>query len=95
VARLIWLRLRRARLSVIDKGIDALENALDAERRSLMHANEQRLAAYQEAARKMSEIWKDIEREMGGVPLTKAHAIMIRYAEKSLPLNPLQGIPHA
>ncbi len=64
---------------------DALETALDAERRGLMHANENRLARYAAAAQAWSEIWKDVEKETNGLSLLKAHAVITERADGLLP----------
>jgi len=44
------LSLERPLLSVIKEGRDALESALDAERRRMIHADEKRLAQYETAS---------------------------------------------
>ena len=43
-------------------GMEALESALDAERRQLMHANEQRLQSYVDAAREWASAWPGVAR---------------------------------
>lgn len=78
---------RRPALAAVGRGRDALEAALDAERRGLMRANEARLAAYLEAARPWSALWPVVEREIAGLPLGAAHGIVVRMAEGVLPFG--------
>jgi len=70
---------------------DALEAALDAERRMLMHANERRLSRYAEAAHAWSEIWNDVARDVGGLSLLAAHTRIKERAETVLPYAPAEG----
>lgn len=69
------------------KNIDLLEAALDAERRRLIHTNEQRLSRYLEASKQWQERWKEVEREMQGRSLNEAHSIITRRAETVLPFS--------
>lgn len=79
----------RPALASIKGGVAAMETALDAERRMLMHGNEARLVAYLEAAQVWREAWPEVEREVAGVPLTEAHAIIAQRAEDLLPSQPV------
>jgi hypothetical protein len=79
----------RPALASIGGGIAVLETALDAERRMLMHGNEARLRAYLETAQVWREAWPEVEREITGMPLTEAHAIMVQRAEGLLPRQPV------
>ncbi len=65
-----------------------LEVALDAERRQLIHANEDRLARYMAAAEPWAQIWPEVAREIEGKPLSEAHRIVCRRAEERLPFRP-------
>ena len=67
------------------EGVEALEEALDAERRQLIHANEQRLQAYMEAARDWAAAWPHVARVAAGLPLQQAHAFITERAERVLP----------
>jgi hypothetical protein len=69
-------------------GREALEAALDAERRALMHANERRLGAYRRAAAGWAAAWTALDREIAGLPLLEAHRIMASRAESLLPFAP-------
>lgn len=71
--------------------VEALEMALDAERRRLIHENERRLAGYAAAAKEWSACWKEAERKTAGLPLSKAHQILVSLAEKLLPKTPESG----
>ncbi len=81
----------RPALATIDGGIEAMEAALDAERRMLMHRNEARLRAYLEAAQVWREAWPEIERGIAGMPLTEAHAVVVERAKTLLPCQPAAG----
>lgn len=84
------LSAQRAVLKVIAEGRKRLEEALDAERRELIHANEQRLKAYMAAAEEWAALWPDVAREIAGVSLTEAHEIVVRRAQGVLPYAPEQ-----
>ncbi|HLA79209.1 MAG TPA: hypothetical protein VJU18_16655 [Vicinamibacteria bacterium] len=75
----------RPALASIDAGLSALEAALDAERRTLMHKNEARLQAYLQAAQAWRQAWPEVERRIAGLPLMEAHAIVAQGAEDLLP----------
>lgn len=75
----------------IGDGRDALEQALDAERRSLIRANEKRLLGYREAIQAWSEIWPEVAAEIAERPLMEAHAIVVARAEGVLPWTPAVG----
>ena len=85
------LKVQRPVLEKISEGRDKLEEALDAERRSLIHANEERLRIYMEASLKWSAIWQDVEKETEGISLLKAHEIVVRRAKDILPFHPMKG----
>jgi hypothetical protein len=81
------LRRERSVLSIVKEGRDLLEAALDAERRGMIHANEKRLAQYEEASRRWQAQWPNIIRQTEGLPLSQAHAIIIKTAETFLPMS--------
>jgi hypothetical protein len=84
-----WARAERRRpllLRAVD-GLEALESALDAERRELMHANERRLQAYLDAARDWAAIWPDVSRDALHLPLSEAHAVVCERAARVLPFS--------
>lgn len=76
---------QRPLLKHVHDGTDALEAALDAERRQLIHANERRLQAYMEAASDWADAWPEINADVSGLPLREAHAILVSRAESRLP----------
>ncbi len=80
--------MRRPLLEKISEGRDKLEEALDAERRFLIHSNEERLSHFMVASQKWFEVWPEIEREIVGCSLQKAHEIVVRRAENILPFKP-------
>jgi hypothetical protein len=72
--------LRHAR-----EGREELEIALDAERRRLMHANEERLQKYMNAADAWAEAWPETLSAIMGLALLDAHRIIVEKAERLLP----------
>jgi hypothetical protein len=70
------------------EGQAALERALDAERRALMHANERRLAAYEAAATHWRAAWVAVEPRTAGLPLRQAHEALVASAQGVLPYEP-------
>lgn len=80
---------RRPLLAHVDVGREELDRQLDAERRSLIRANAERLARYLEAAQDWATVWPEVQREMAGRSLAAAHAIMTSRAEGILPFEPL------
>ena len=82
------LASERPLLKVIFEGQTRLEQALDAERRDLIHANEDRLCRYRAAAQHWAEAWPEIEKEIGTQPLPAAHSLVVRRALEFLPFVP-------
>ena len=82
---------RRPLLACIAEGREALEDALDRERRALMHANEERLARYQAAAEGWANLWREGQRRIEGMPLLEAHRWLVSRAEGVLPFEPSGG----
>jgi len=66
---------------------DTLEAALDAERRRLMRANEQRLSRYAAAAGPWERAWSDLHRSIATLSLTKAHRCITEQARLLLPFT--------
>lgn len=85
------LSMTRPALQAAVSGLPALESALDAERRELMHADERRLARYSTAAASWAAIWPEIEREISHSSLREAHAIMVRRAADCLPVEVMES----
>lgn len=84
------LAAKRPLLNVISEGRERLEEALDAERRALIHANEERLKSYLQAAEKWARAWPEVAREIAGRSLLDAHEIAVAHAEGLLPFK-VQG----
>lgn len=82
------LALRRPALSAVKQGRNALEHALDEERRHLMRTNEERLARYRRASRRWESLWPTASREIDGLLLHQAHQILTARAEGVLPFDP-------
>ena len=74
--------------------VEALETALDAERRRLMHANEHRLKLYALSAKNWSAIWNEVEMQIAGLSLLDAHTIIKEKASGILPFKPAEGNIH-
>lgn len=85
------LESERPVLQHVSEGRDKLDEALDRERRSLMRADEERLARYSRAAERWAAEWREITRSIEGLPLEKAHKIMTSRAERLLPFDPEAG----
>ena len=83
------LKTTRPALENIAAGRDQLEDALDAERRALMRANENRLTSYASAAANWRANWPRLDRAMAELPLLQAHEVLVREAERLLPERPL------
>jgi hypothetical protein len=79
---------QRPLLGKFSEGREKLEEFLDAEKRALIHANENRLAIYLKAADKWTALWPSVEKEISGKPLFDAHQQMIQRAESVLPFSP-------
>ena len=78
----------RPLLRTVAEGIEVLEAALDAERRSLMHANERRLQSYLDASREWAAAWPELSRTAARLPLSDAHAWLCDRAVSLLPFTP-------
>jgi hypothetical protein len=85
------LRPLRPLLGRVGEGRDVLEALLDAERRALMHANEERLARYEAAARAWAAAWPAVEREVAAFALGEAHRVLVRRALALLPFAPAEA----
>lgn len=83
----------RPALKCVGQGREALEAALDAERRLLIRANEMRLAGYMKAAKAWAEAWPELSKKMQGLALEEAHRLMVQHAEKLLPFLVEEGAP--
>jgi len=91
--RIRQLAERRPALLAIKQGREALEAALDAERRQLIRANEERLAKYMEAAKPWAAVWPVLSRQMEGLALSEAHQLMVQQAQTLLPFVVPGGWP--
>lgn len=78
-------RQDRPCLVAVGEGREALAAALDAERRSLMIRNEERLERYEQAARDWAAVWPTVQKEIEDLPLPEAHARMLAAATGCLP----------
>ena len=72
---------QRPLLSQIQNGREALEAALDAERRELFRVNEHRLGKYAMAAQEWTRNWRQLKTRIVGLPLKEAHQIVVESAQ--------------
>ncbi len=72
-------------LKEVFKGREQLEIVLDAERRNMMHVNEERINQYMGAAREWRKKWIELSEMIIDMPLKKAHDIITGEAERILP----------
>jgi hypothetical protein len=88
-----WAEAVRERplLARVADGREALEEALDRERRELIRANEERLARYRTAAEAWGERWPAVQRQIAGLPLADAHRLAVEQAEGVLPFEVAPG----
>jgi len=84
---------RRPLLDRTADGREALDEALDRERRALMRANEERLTRYRDAAEAWAALWPGVQRQIEGMPLLDAHRVMTGAATGALPFAANQGGP--
>ncbi|HXU32677.1 MAG TPA: hypothetical protein VN851_19075 [Thermoanaerobaculia bacterium] len=82
---------QRPLLGQMADGREALDEALDRERRTFMRVNEERLGQYLTAAAAWREMWPEVQREIEGLPLPEAHAVVTSRAEGVLPFEPTSG----
>jgi hypothetical protein len=85
------LHRQRPLLAIVEQGLEPLEQALDAERRTLMRANEQRISAYLAAAATWQERWKVLQRRGELMNLSDSHRRMVAEAETCLPFEVVGG----
>ena len=78
----------RPLLAALTAGREAVEAALDAERRAMIRENERRLEAYAEAGGAWAAAWPAVARDIEGLPLEQAHEIVTQRAESILPTQP-------
>lgn len=81
------LALQRPLLKEIEKGVTHLEEALDKERRELIHLNEDRLKKYMTAALEWLNIWPSVEDKIKELSLIDAHNIVLNRAKGILPFS--------
>ena len=82
------LKNRRPLLSHTTDGREKLEELLDAEKRALIHQNENRLTLYLKAAEKWTATWLYIEKDLANMPILDAHKILTNQAKGILPFVP-------
>lgn len=81
----------RPLLRLVSQGRDALDEALDRERRRLMRTNEERLERYRAAAKPWAERWIELQRRVRHLSLAEAHRILLEEADGILPFSPAEA----
>lgn len=81
----------RPLLAHVAAGREALDEALDRERREHIRTNEERLKRYRAAAKGWAAQWPALQSRIEGLPLLAAHQTVIAAAESALPLSPGPG----
>lgn len=76
---------RRPLLSLVGSDDETLAAAIDAEKRSLIRANEARIGRFLKAAERWQAVWPSVERKVAMLPLLESHEIIVREAEGVLP----------
>ena len=84
---------KRPALAAAGAGIDALETALDVERRALIHANERRLNRYLQAASAWTAVWPKLSKEIADLSLPESHRIVVQRAAGILPFEVIEEAP--
>lgn len=85
VARLVPAR---PALAAIPKGLDELRVAMERERFGIMDADRLRIGAYLAAARDLEAHWPEVDHRTAGLPLQRAHEVVVECAERWLPTVP-------
>ena len=67
---------------------ESLEAALDAERRRLIRANEERLLRYRRASAEWAGAWTDIQRSCSAMSLPDMHRHLVESGTRLLPFEP-------
>lgn len=79
----------RPALRAIPRGLDELRMELERERFAAMDADQRRVRAYLAASQPLAKAWPEIEQRMAGLPLRRAHPLVVAFAERWLPtVNP-------
>lgn len=85
---LVEVARTRPLLLRVQEGREALDEALDRERRALIRADEERLAKYALAAEAWAALWPRVQREIEELSLPEAHALVVSRAAGVLPFVP-------
>lgn len=78
---------QRPLLAIAKQGEDALAVALDAERRTLMKADEARLFRFKNASQAWEANWPALSSQIAGLPLAQAHEHICSAAATLLPTS--------
>lgn len=85
---LVEMAQARPLLLRVNEGREALDEALDRERRALIRADEERLSKYALASEAWAALWPRVQREIEGLSLPEAHALVVSRAAGVLPFVP-------
>lgn len=78
----------RPALAFIPQGRDALRIALERERFAAMDADDRRIRAFLAATAELERAWPDVQSKVDHLPLRRAHAVLVDYAQRCLPVSP-------
>lgn len=81
-------------LAAIPHGLDELRVALARERFAAMDADSRRVGTFLSATAAFERVWPEVRTRTAGLPLRSAHAIVVDYAQRCLPMTPA-GLPPA
>jgi hypothetical protein len=82
------LTSERPALAAVARGVDELRLALERERFASMDADDRRLRAFLSASAALARAWPEIATKTDRLPLGQAHAILVDYAQRCLPISP-------
>jgi hypothetical protein len=80
------LAAERPLLKQLGSGLERVEVALDAERRSAMRSNQQLIAKFRAAAETWAARWPALVRQLEGLPLREAHNRLVQAAAGVIPV---------
>ncbi|MEM4248151.1 MAG: hypothetical protein QXH80_02705 [Candidatus Nanoarchaeia archaeon] len=82
------VKSQREILAKLPCSLEKLEEELDAEKRRLIHENEERLAKFANASKNWADKWPKVLPLIENLPLFDAHKIVCKEAENVLPFKP-------
>jgi hypothetical protein len=84
---------QRPALAAIAAGVDELRLALERERFAAMDADARRVHAFMAAAAGLDRVWPEVQARTAGLPLRAAHGVVVDFAQRCLPTQPIGSSP--